>query len=121
MAKNKQKWISIIYWPNQEYRRKTKVYVWKWEGDTSIVDEINKVIEDRREYHDPSLGDYKAVINDNGVLCLGHEMPGGMSFNSFLSIGDYVVYDEDEDERLRERSERELNNMYKKPLYPACG
>ena len=72
----------------KKYRRKEEVLVWQWDGDKSIVDELNEVIKLHRGY-----GTLEVGLTDNGnILFLSHTRGNGTG-SQFIRFGEYIIYD----------------------------
>ena len=96
------------------YKSKQKVLAWKWEGDISIIDEINEAV---KIYNDDYLKVKVYVSTDKNVLVASierdDEYHGIQTSNDFVREGDYIVLDWNNQIRpLGCYSETHLNNTY---------
>ena len=97
----------------KKYRRKEVVLAWKWMGDKSIIDNINKTLE---SYN----GRFKVgVSTDENILYASDTREDDIINSSILittdyvRIGEYIVFDvNNEDRPLGQYSEEWLNKTY---------
>lgn len=79
----------------KKYRRKNEVLVWKWTGDKSIISEIHESVAPFvTEHVDFSVG----ISKDKKTLTLSHKC-GYSTSNEFVSIGEVIIFDINDDER----------------------
>ena len=72
----------------KKYRKIQEVMVWKWEGDNSLIDEMNKDLIPFNE----DICEKFEVFADGDILILSHKINNSTS-NCFVQIGEYVVLD----------------------------
>jgi hypothetical protein len=94
----------------KEYRRKEVVLAWKWTGDKSIIDNINKTLE---SYN----GKFKVgVSTDENILYASHKRDDescSLTSTDFVRLGEYIVFDvNNEDRPFGRYSEEWLNKTY---------
>lgn len=75
----------------KKYRKIQEVLVWKWTGDNSLIDEMNKDLTSFNKDDEK----FEAIL-DGETLILSHKTDG-LSSNMFVQIGEYVVLDLAED------------------------
>lgn len=73
----------------KEYRKKEKVFAFKWDGNKSDVDEMNKIAESNN-YSDDYI---KMGFTENDTLYITHHYSDGGASHDFVRIGEYVVFD----------------------------
>ncbi len=95
----------------KRFRKKQEIYVAQWTGDKSIVKDIKSVI---KEYNEEMNEEYFKVVIDDDILCLsyGSYRDGGGVLSSFLQIGEYVVFDYNEDHPFFGIDEKYLKEIY---------
>ena len=72
----------------KKYRQIQNVLVWKWDGNNSIVDEMNK---DLIPFNKDICEKFEAFVDGN-ILILSHKI-NSTSSNAFVQIGEYAVLD----------------------------
>lgn len=72
----------------KKYRRIHEVLVWKWEGDTSIVDEINNALISYNLESDDKLN----VESEEEYLLTTWSVGGGTT-REVVRLNEYVVFD----------------------------
>lgn len=89
------------------YRKKEPIIIWKYTGDISIINEINKIIEDKKDKID---GIYDCYIKDNIIFIVKNLN----EFNSisYVRIGQYIMFNLDLDKVLSIVTEDIIDNEY---------
>jgi hypothetical protein len=89
----------------ERYRRKEDVLVWEWKGNHSLVDEINNELKSFNAKYDDYHIKVGIAASDNTILYIGITEGNALSSNSFVRVGEFVVFD--------------IHNQYK-PIF-CCG
>ena len=76
----------------EKYRKKQEILVYKWTGDISIIDEVNTMLQNT-EYNG-----LKLELSNKDILCISFESYP-FTVKDFVSIGEYIVFDTDNDIR----------------------
>jgi formylmethanofuran dehydrogenase subunit A len=97
----------------KKYRKKNEILVWQWTGDKSIIAEMNEALKSFNDkYQGEKLSASMTTSNPDDVLGLSHQR-GSLTSNEFVDIGEYIIFDINDNERpLGCYNEKWLNNKF---------
>ena len=93
---------------------KNYIYIFKWSGDQSIIKEITDCMSDEHK----SISKVFCQENDeDNMLYMSEKFGNGGTYNSWTSLGKYLIYDESKDFAFLQSADEEyikkLKNKYK--------